>query len=374
MGANRKILYVASSFGHLASFHRPYLRWFAQQGCEVHAAAGGEPCALDGVSRFISLPLEKCMFSPRNVFAAHQLRALLRREDYALVSLHTSLAAFFARLALRPAWKGRPVVMNTVHGYLFDDATPLLKRQLLLSAERLTAPVTDWLLTMSRQDDDIAHHYALGKDIRFTRGMGIDTPHFTPPDEAHKAQLRTQLGLDSSALILVYAAEFSGRKNQSTLIQAMPRLPENTVLVLLGRGERLEECRALAETLGVASRVRFPGFVQNTKDYYQAADLCVSSSRSEGLPFNIMEAMACGLPVIASDVKGHQDLVHPGVTGLLYPFGDADAFSGAVHQLDNPQRRQQMGRAARQAILPFDIQPVFEELTTLYRQAAGLDV
>ena len=78
--------------------------------------------------------------------------------------------------------------------------------------------------------------------------------------------------------------------------------------------------------------------------------------------------------MIASDVKGHQDLVHPGVTGLLFPFGDADTFSGAVHQLDNPQRRQQMGRAARQAILPFDIQPVFEELTTLYRQAAGLDV
>ena len=374
MGANRKILYVASSFGHLASFHRPYLRWFAQQGCEVHAAAGGEPCALEGVSRFIPLPLEKRMFSPRNVFAAHQLRALLRREDYALVSLHTSLAAFFARLALRPAWKGRPVVMNTVHGYLFDDATPLLKRQLLLSAERLTAPVTDWLLTMNRQDDDIAQHYALGKDICFTHGMGIDTTHFTPPDEARKAQLRTQLGLDPNALILVYAAEFSGRKNQSMLIQAMPRLPENTVLVLPGCGDRLEECRALAETLGVASRVRFPGFVQDMKDYYQAADLCVSSSRSEGLPFNIMEAMACGLPVIASDVKGHQDLVHPDVTGLLYPFGDADAFSGAVHQLDDPQRRRQMGRAARQAILPFDIQPVFEELTTLYRQAASLDV
>ncbi|HIY12835.1 MAG TPA: glycosyltransferase family 4 protein [Candidatus Agathobaculum merdipullorum] len=373
MGANRKILYVASSFGHLASFHRPYLRWFAQQGCEVHAAAGGEPCALEGVSRFIPLPLEKRMASPRNFFAAHQLRALLRREDYALVSLHTSLAAFFTRLALRPAWKGRPVVMNTVHGYLFDDATPLLKRQLLLSAERLTAPVTDWLLTMNRQDDDIAQHYALGKAIRFTHGMGIDTTLFTPPDETRKAQLRAQLGLDPSALILVYAAEFSGRKSQSTLIQAMPRLPENTVLVLPGRGDRLEECKALAATLGVAARVCFPGFVQNMKDYYQAADLCVSSSRSEGLPFNIMEAMACGLPVIASNVKGHQDLVQPRVTGLLYPFGDADAFSGAVHQLDNPQRRRQMGLAARQAILPFDIHPVFEELTTLYRQAAGLD-
>lgn len=373
MGANRKILYIASSFGHLASFHQPYLRWFAQQGCEVHAAAGGAPCALEGVSRFIPLPLEKRMFSPRNLSAAHQLRALLHREGYALISLHTSLAAFFARLALRPSWKGRPVVMNTVHGYLFDGATPLPKRQLLLSAERMTAPVTDWLLTMNRQDDSIARHYALGKQICFTHGMGIDTTHFTPPDAAQKAQARAQLGLNPDALVLVYAAEFSGRKSQATLIQAMPHLPENTVLLLPGRGDRLEECKTLAASLGVAPRVQFPGFAQHIKDYYQAADLCVSSSRSEGLPFNVMEAMACGLPVVASDVKGHQDLVQPNITGLLFPFGDANAFAAAIQQLEDPLRRQQMGQAARQAVLPYDIQPVFHELTALYRQAVGLE-
>lgn len=371
MREKRKILYIASSFGHLASFHQPYLRWFAQQGCEVHAAAGGTTCTLEGVSRLIPLPLEKRMSSPRNLTAARTLRRLIREEHYDFVSLHTSLAAFFARLALL-TMKDRPVVMNTVHGYLFDHAAPLPKRLVLLSAERLTAPVTDWLLTMNRQDAAIAQQYQLGKHLYATHGMGIDTSHFTPPDEAGKAQARAQLGLDADAVVLVYAAEFSGRKSQSTLIQAMPKLPDDTVLLLPGRGDKLEECKALAEQLGVTPRVRFPGFVQNMKAYYQAADLCVSSSRSEGLPFNIMEAMACGLPVIASDVKGHQDLVEPGVTGLLYPFGDADAFSGAVHRLGDPQRRRTMGQAARQAVLPFDIQPVFAELTGLYRQAAGL--
>ena len=128
----------------------------------------------------------------------------------------------------------------------------------------------------------------------------------------------------------------------------------------------------MADRLGVASRVRFPGFVQDMRTYYQAADLCVSSSRSEGLPFNVMEAMACGLPVVASDVKGHQDLVESGVTGLLYPFGEAEAFADAVCRLDDLQRRQTMGLAARQAVLPFAIQPVFEELTGIYRTAAGL--
>ena len=139
MNGNKKLLYIASSFGHLASFHQPYTEWLAQQGYEVHAAAGGEQRALRGVSRYIPLPLEKSMFSPRNFAAVLQLRSLLLRENYAMISLHTSLAAFFARLAVQLLPKSqRPVVMNTAHGYLFDGRTPVLKRTLLLGAERTT--------------------------------------------------------------------------------------------------------------------------------------------------------------------------------------------------------------------------------------------
>ena len=98
MNGNKKLLYIASSFGHLASFHQPYTEWLAQQGYDVHAAAGGEQRALRGVSRYIPVPFEKSMFSPRNFAAVLQLRSLLRRENYAMISLHTSLAAFVARL------------------------------------------------------------------------------------------------------------------------------------------------------------------------------------------------------------------------------------------------------------------------------------
>lgn len=101
MNGNKKLLYIASSFGHLASFHQPYTEWLAQQGYEVHAAAGGEQRALRGVSRYIPVLFEKSMFSPHNFAAVLQLRSLLRRENYAMISLHTSLAAFFARLAVQ---------------------------------------------------------------------------------------------------------------------------------------------------------------------------------------------------------------------------------------------------------------------------------
>ena len=369
MNGNKKLLYIASSFGPLASLHQPYTEWLAQQGYEVHAAAGGEQRALRGVSRYIPLPLEKSMFSPRNFAAVLQLRSLLLRENYAMISLHTSLAAFFARLAVQLLPKSqRPVVMNTAHGYLFDGRTPVLKRTLLLGAERMTAPITDWLLTMNRQDEQIAKRYQLGRHIVPTPGMGIALTRFSPPSPAEKRALRRAMELPENSLVLIYAAEFSGRKNQKMLISAMPELP-NAVLLLPGRGALLDECRVLAQQQDVADRVRFPGFASNIEQYYRAADLCVSSSRSEGLPFNVMEAMACGLPAVLSDVKGHEDLVRSGENGFLFPYDDKNAFIRAVKQAAEPTFRAQMSAAAVQTATPYGIDAVFPQLTALYSQA-----
>ena len=369
MNGNKKLLYIASSFGHLASFHQPYTEWLAQQGYDVHAAAGGEQRALRGVSRYIPLPFEKSMFSPRNFAAVLQLRSLLLRENYAMISLHTSLAAFFARLAVQLLPKSqRPVVMNTAHGYLFDGRTPVLKRTLLLGAERMTAPITDWLLTMNRQDEQIAKRYQLGRHIVPTPGMGIALTRFSPPSPAEKRALRRAMELPENSLVLIYAAEFSGRKNKKMLISAMPELP-NAVLLLPGRGALLDECRVLAQQQDVADRVRFPGFASNIEQYYRAADLCVSSSRSEGLPFNVMEAMACGLPAVLSDVKGHEDLVRSGENGFLFPYDDKNAFIRAVKQAAEPTFRAQMSAAAVQTATPYGIDAVFPQLTALYSQA-----
>ena len=120
MRAGEKILYVASSFGHLASFHQPYLQWFARQGYEVHAAAGGTPCDLEGVSRYIPLPFEKSMFSPKNLVALWALYRLMRTEHYRMISLHTSLAAFFARLAVFPLGKRRKKARKTYWCWMRD--------------------------------------------------------------------------------------------------------------------------------------------------------------------------------------------------------------------------------------------------------------
>lgn len=364
----KKILYTASTFGHLASFHRPYLKWFAARGCEVHAAAGGEPRGFDGVSRCVPVSFQKSMLSPRNVAAVFQLARLLRRERYDLISTHTALAAFFTRLAVRLAGKRGTVVMNTSHGYLFDGDTQPLKRALLLGAERLTAGVTDFVLTMNRQDAALARKYRLGREIIETPGMGVDTARLSPASSAQRRAARVRFGLPEDAFILVYVAEFSARKNQKLLLCALEALPPDVCLLLPGQGATLAACRAQAQARGLSARVCFPGFLTDIASAYHAADVCVSASRIEGLPFNVMEAMACGLPIVATAVKGHEDLVDG--NGLLYKYGDAAAFCAAIARLrQEPDTRREMGEASKRLVRPLTLDAVQPVLAAIYESA-----
>lgn len=346
----KKILYAASTFSHLKQFHRPYLAFFAEHGFEVTVLAGGEPAELPEADKVIRIPFEKRIGSVKNFLLAWKMAKLIRRERYDVVSVHTTLAAFFVRLAVLLAGKGNTVVINTSHGYLFDDHTALPKRRLLLAAEQLVNPVTDWVLTMNRQDRTLAERYRFGKQRREIPGMGADLSRFQKPRTARA----------DGTFRLVYAAEFSARKNQAMLIRAMARLPEHIHLFLLGSGATLAECRRLAASLRVSDRVHFEGFRPDVAAYYLAADVCVSSSRFEGLPFHLVEAMAAGLPVIASQVKGQEDLIVPGAGGFLYPFDDLPAFTALVRRLDaDPDLCWRMGAENRRAAEAYGIQSVY---------------
>ena len=356
----RRILFTASTWSHLANFHRPYLRALADRGYLVDGACGGTPAELSELARAIPLPLEKKMTSPKNLAAAAQIRRLLASGEYDLVSCHTALAAFFTRLAVEALPKSkRPRVVCIAHGYLFDQNTSAAKTALLTGAEKLTAPVTDLVLTMNRWDFDYASAHRLGRRVANIPGMGVD---FSPLDRADPQAglaLREELGFGPDRFLLVYGAEFSRRKSQAVLLRALARLPERAALLLPGQGDLLPSCQALARELGVERRVVFPGHVSMAA-WYAAANAVVPSSRSEGLPFNLMEAMHCGLPAVASDVKGHRDLICHGKSGLLYPYGDAAACARQIQILmDDPQLARSLGQAGQKAMEPFRLEAVF---------------
>ena len=361
-----KILYAASTFGHIRSFHVPYIKEMIARGHEVDIAGSGSAEGLPAGAGIVDLPFEKSMTSPANFAASRKLTALMKGKCYDRVLVHTSLAAFFVRLAVKrlPA-ANRPYVINVVHGYLFDENTPALKRYIYLKAERMMAGVTNRLITMNEADLKIAkenHICKSDREIYKIAGFGYDKSRFgirggesnsglgdgKPTEE--KNSTHASPNCDGTPDIatnrddsfrMVYAAEFSARKNQAFLLRVLKEL-ENADpgieyrLTLAGRGAELESCKALAKELGIADKVEFPGFVNNMEDFYAKSDLSISSARSEGLPFNIMESLACGLPVVATRVKGHTDLIRPGKgdelygNGELYDFGDITGCVTAI--------------------------------------------
>lgn len=361
---NHRLLITASTFGHIRNFHLPYIERFASRGWTVDVACGGEKREIPCAGRLIELPFEKSFSSSANFRAAAILRREIRANGYDLIITHTSLAAFFTRLAVC-GLKPRPKLVDVMHGYLFDDTTGAIKSGILKAAELFCARETDLLLVMNEYDRRWANAHRVAGRVGMIPGMGLNPARMAASTPREK--MRAELGLKDGDFALFYAAEFSSRKNQAFLIEAMPRLDENVKLILAGRGERQEECKKLAHSLGVAERVLFLGQVPNVPDYLSASDAAITASRSEGLPFNVLEALYMGLPVAATSTKGHDDLIRTGENGILFPQNDLDACVAAINTLKNdPEFRTRMSSAAKQSTEPYLLPNVLEKVMDAY--------
>jgi glycosyltransferase involved in cell wall biosynthesis len=187
---------------------------------------------------------------------------------------------------------------------------------------------------------------------------------------------RAALGLRPDALVLATVARFDPVKRLEVLVRAVPllvaRVPEAQLLIV-GDGPERDTLRALARTLAPGDGVVFAGAIPDAARVLPVVDLYVTASRREGLPLAVLEAMACGLPVLATAAPGHVDAVEPEVTGRLVPLDDAPGLAAAAALLlRDPALRARMGRAGRERVeRHFSRARVLAEIADLYRAAVG---
>jgi glycosyltransferase involved in cell wall biosynthesis len=188
---------------------------------------------------------------------------------------------------------------------------------------------------------------------------------------------RAQLGLRPGGLVLATVARFDPVKGLDVLLRALPRIvarvPE-AQLLLVGDGAERERLRRLAREVDPGGRaVVLAGAIPDAARVLPLVDLYVTASRREGLPLAVLEAMACGVPVLATRVPGHVDAVEDGVTGRLVPVDDAPALAeAAADLLGDPARRADLGRAGRERVeRRFSRARMIAEIAELYREAAA---
>lgn len=372
----QKILFCATVDYHFKAFHLPYLKWFKEQGWEVHVAASGTQ-ELPFVDKKFTIPIQRSPFHRNNVTAYRELKELIDRNEYRLIHCHTPMGGALGRLAARTARKKHGTkVLYTAHGFHFCKGAPLVNWLVYYPIEKTLSRVTDCLITINQEDFQLAqaHRFRAGQ-IKHVHGVGVNTEQFHPIALAQKQELRKAYGYREQDFLMVYAAEFNKNKNQALLIKTMANIKDQipqAKLLLAGDGPLLLECKQLAAQLGVGSMVDFLGYREDIEQLLNISDLAVASSLREGLPVNIMEAMACGLPVIASDNRGHRELIQPQRNGWIIENEDPIAFAGRIKEIVvDPELQKRFGAHAQKAIHAlYSLQKIQEEMSILYQDFA----
>ena len=323
--------------------------------------------------RVETVTIERSFNIIRHAGSVRELAGLFAREEFDIVHVHNPVASLVGRLA---GWSaGVPCITYTAHGFYFHEHMPLLKRSAFIMLEWLAGRVTHVLFTQSQEDAETARNLKLisGGHIEAI-GNGVDARRFHDHgSKDERTYLRRDIGTPEDAVVIITLGRLVAEKGFPELIEAMRDVDAHLWVV----GERLESDHAFsidyAITLarGDASlkqRVHFLGYRNDIPELMRSADIFVSASHREGMPRSIIEAMMCGLPVVATNIRGSREEVVHGETGLLvevkYPEGLALALTALVEE---PDTRKTWGEAGRERALE-----LYEETKVIARQIKTL--
>lgn len=370
-----KILYVATVVKtHIMEFHIPYLKMLKEMGWGTAVAARNDyenpaDCVIPYCDTYYDIPFERNPVKLGNIKAYKELKKVIDEGNYDIIHCHTPVGAMLTRLAAHDARKKGSKVFYTAHGFHFYKGAPAINWIAYYPVEKWLARKTDVLITINKEDYNRAKRFKAGKLV-YVPGVGIDINKFSGCI-GNREEKRAELGLNGKDFVLLSVGELIARKNHALVLDAMGELKQNGQLngiqyIICGRGVLDEELKEKTTSLGIADHVHFLGYRNDISEICNAADLFVFMSLQEGLPVALMEAMACGLPAICSDIRGNTDLIEDGTNGEIIE-SNATAVATAIEKLRNNRNlREKYAQAAVSKIKHFDLTSVEKEIRDIY--------
>lgn len=331
-------------------------------GPEIHNQDYVEECEKRGI-RTHSIPFARHSLTG-SLKCLHQLKELLSREQYDLVHTHTETGGLLLKLA--HSEKGKSKFVFTPHGMSFWKGSSLKSQLVYKPLERWICSGMDMNLGMNREEMEYLERWNRN-NATYVHGIGLDLSRFESHDNSTKA-VRKEFLLNTNEKMVVSVGELDNNKNHITVIRALAKLGrKDWKYVICGVGLNQDYLLQEAERLELKEHVVLAGYRSDIPEILNAADIFVFPSFHEGMPVSVLEAMACGLPIICSLIRGNVDIVKDGDNGYLFKPSDSDTLSREIALLmDNETLRQQMEAKNKKVVKKFSLEAVTEELKAIY--------
>ena len=370
-----KVLFVATVVKtHIMEFHIPYLKMFKEMGWETAVAAKNDyenpaDCAIPYCDTYYDIPFERNPLKPGNLKAYNKLKKVIDDGGYDIIHCHTPVGAMLTRIAAKQARTNGTKVFYTAHGFHFYKGAPVINWLLYYPVEKWLSRYTDVLITINKEDYERAKTFKAGK-VCYVPGVGIDLKKFQTSKELHKLKrewLCTEFCIPKDTTILLSVGEVNKNKNHRVVIEALGKLKRKDIFYLIcGRGPLQDEYKTLANQLNIGKQVVLAGYRTDVADFYKAADVFVFPSFREGLPVSVMEAMASGLPVIATCIRGSSDIVKEKNNGVLLKPDDVEGFANAIDAFRNADLIESISKMNANEAMKYDLDAVIKLYQRVY--------
>lgn len=315
------------------------------------------------------VPMRREISPWSDLIALIKIMSVIHHGHFDLVHAHSSKAGFLGRVAAR--FLGIKAIVYSPHSFAFQYSTSSCRGGFYRWIERLTGYLHHCLLCVSEGERRIA----IKKSITPSEKIEVIPNAIAVGDLVPRRssfEIRKQLCIGNDATVIGMVAHFRPQKGHRHFIDAMPQIlqqcPQARFLII-GDGPLFKETQNHVRRLGVESAMIMTGNQEHPPDFYQIMDIFVLSSLWEGMPYAILEAMAMGLPVVATDIAGNNELVLDGQNGFLIPEMNSDAIASHVIRLiENPELQKRFGMESRRI---FNKMPNIEEWTLRYTDLYG---
>lgn len=337
----KRALMYASVASMIQQFNMQNIRLLLELGYEVDVACNMECGSTITDEKIAAMKQELEVMGvrvfhvpvPRKVTALGEIlkaykatKRLLDQHAYSLIHCHSPIGGMICRMANRASrGYGKTKMIYTAHGFHFYKGAPIQNWVLFYPAEWLCSRWTDVLITINQEDYALAKSRMKAKQVLYVPGVGINIEKFDYVT-VNRAAKRQELGIPEDATMLLSVGELNENKNHETVIRAVADL--DVYYIIAGKGKLEKHLQHVINTLNVADKVKLLGFREDIGELCKAADLFVFPSFREGLSVSVMEAMASGLPVVCSRIRGNTDLIDDGSGGALFdPYSVSECLA-----------------------------------------------